>query len=216
MTNKHTPKPNPEVDALRARISELSTAILRISASLDLETVLQEVVESARTLTGASYSAIVPIDESGRAFDFFTSGLTEEEHRQLADWPDGLRLFEHFRDLSGVHELQELPEYVRSLGFSSGRLPPGTLRWQGTSMIHRDQHVGNFYLVQKEGSEAFTSEDEDLLALFASQAATAIVNARTHKAEQRARTDLEVLVETSPVGVVGHRCPNRQFEVTQS
>ena len=73
-----------------------------------------------------------------------------------------------------------------------------------------------FNLVQKEGSEAFTSEDEDLLALFASQAATAIVNARTHKAEQRARTDLEVLVETSPVGVVVIDAPNRQFEVTQS
>ena len=38
--------------------------------------------------------------------------------------------------------------------------------------------------------------------LFASQAATAIANARTHRAEQRARADLEALVETSPVGVV--------------
>ena len=38
--------------------------------------------------------------------------------------------------------------------------------------------------------------------LFASQAAAAIANARTHRAEQRARADLEALVETSPVGVV--------------
>ena len=37
--------------ALRARISALSAASLRISASLDLETVLNEVVESARALT---------------------------------------------------------------------------------------------------------------------------------------------------------------------
>ena len=37
--------------------------------------------------------------------------------------------------------------------------------------------------------------------LFASQAATAIANARTHRDEQRARADLEALVETSPVGV---------------
>ena len=33
------------------------------------------------------------------------------------------------------------------------------------------------------------------------QAATAIANARTHHAEQRARADLEALVETTPVGV---------------
>ena len=38
--------------------------------------------------------------------------------------------------------------------------------------------------------------------LFASQAATAIANARAHRDEQRARADLEALVETSPVGVV--------------
>ena len=38
--------------------------------------------------------------------------------------------------------------------------------------------------------------------LFASQAAAAIANARTHRDVHRARADLEALVETSPVGVV--------------
>ena len=38
--------------------------------------------------------------------------------------------------------------------------------------------------------------------LFASQAATAIANARTHRDVERARANLEALVETSPVGVV--------------
>ena len=53
--------------ALRARISALSAASLRISASLDLETVLNDVVESARALTGARYGAIATIDEAGAA-----------------------------------------------------------------------------------------------------------------------------------------------------
>ena len=38
--------------------------------------------------------------------------------------------------------------------------------------------------------------------LFASQAASAIANARTYRDEQRVRADLEALVDTSPVGVV--------------
>ena len=38
--------------------------------------------------------------------------------------------------------------------------------------------------------------------LFAQQAAAAIVNARAHRAERRARANLEALVETCPVGVV--------------
>ena len=49
-----------ETAALRARISALSAASLRISASLDLEMVLNEVVESARALTGARYGVLAP------------------------------------------------------------------------------------------------------------------------------------------------------------
>ena len=41
-----------------------------------------------------------------------------------------------------------------------------------------------------------------MVALFASQAASAIANARTHRNEQRTRADLEALIETSPVGVL--------------
>ena len=69
-------------------------------------------------------------------------------------------------------------------------------------MHHQGVHVGNFYLVEKQGGQAFTREDEEVLLVFAAQAATAIANARTHQAEQRARTNLEALIETSPVGVV--------------
>ena len=69
-------------------------------------------------------------------------------------------------------------------------------------MRHRGVQVGNFFLSKKEKGREFTSEDEEVLVLFASQAATAIANARTYRDEQRARADLEALVDTSPVGVV--------------
>ena len=69
-------------------------------------------------------------------------------------------------------------------------------------MRHRGTHVGNFFLGDKEGGAEFTSEDEEVLMLFAAQAATAIANARTYGDEQRARADLEALIDTSPVGVV--------------
>ena len=197
---KSNDEPTPGTEALRERISRLSAASLRISASLDLDTVLNEVVDSARELTGARYGAIATIDENGEPRDFVTSGFTDEEHRRLAEWPEGPRLFEHFRDLRGPVRLADAPTFVRSLGFSSERLPSKS--FQGTPMRHRGRHVGNFYLVEKRGGDEFTSEDEELLVLFASQAATAIANARTHRDERRARADLEALVETSPVGVV--------------
>ncbi len=193
-----------ENEALRDRISRLSAAVLRISASLDLDTVLNEIVESARALTGARYGCITTIDESGEARDFVTSGITPEEHQQMAAWADGPQLFEHLRDLPGPLKLGETRDYVRSLGFSTDPLPSGTLQrtlW-GTPMRHRGVHVGNFFLADKAGGQEFTDEDEEVLVLLASQAATAIANARTYRREQRARADLEALVETSPVGVV--------------
>ena len=189
-----------EIAALRERISALNAASLRISASLDLETVLREVVESARSLTGACFAAIATIDEAGAPQDFVTSGFTEEQHRAMVEWSEGPRLFEHFRDLPGPVRIADVPAYVQALGFTTDRLPSKT--FQGTPMRHRGVHVGNFYLVEKEGGEAFTDEHEEILVLFASQAATAIANARTYRAEQRARADLEALIETSPVGVV--------------
>ena len=192
--------PRREIEALRDRISMLSAAVLRISSSLEVGTVLREVVDTARVLTGARYSAITTLDDAGRPRDFVTSGLDAEEHRRMADWPDGPRLFAHFRDLPGALRLRDLPAYVRSLGFSADVIL--TTTFQGTPIRHRDAHVGNFFLGDKEGGREFTSEDEEIMVLFASQAATAIANARTHRAEQRARADLEALVDTSPVGVV--------------
>ena len=185
---------------LRGRIAQLSAASLRIGSSLDLDTVLGEIAESARALTGARYAAIATIDEAGTPQDFVTSGFTEAEHRAMEEWADGPKLFEHFRDLDGPLRIADVPGHVRALGFSPDRLPWGT--FQGTPMRHLGEHVGNFYLVEKEGGAAFTDDDEEILVLFGAQAAAAIANARVHRAEQQARADLEALVETSPVGVV--------------
>ena len=69
-------------------------------------------------------------------------------------------------------------------------------------MRYRGEAVGYLYLTDKAGGKAFTDADEQVLALFAAQAAAAIGNARARRGERRARMDLEALIETSPVGVV--------------
>ena len=189
-----------ENEALRDRLARLSAAILRISASLDVTTVLHEVVDSARALTGARYGVITTLDDAGQIQDFVSAGFTPAEHQQLADWPDGPRLFAHLRDLPGALRLRDLPGYVRARGFSADLMRATT--FQGTPMRHRGVAVGHFFLAEKDGGQEFTPDDEEVLVLFAAQAATAIANARTHRAEQRARADLEALVDTSPVGVL--------------
>jgi len=190
-----------ENEALRERISTLSAAILRISATLDLDTVLREVVESARGLTGARYGVIATVDETGAPTrESVFSGFSPEEERELFGWPDSGRLFEHLRHLPGPLRLADLSGYVRSLGIEPARTFSRT--FQGTPMRHRGADVGHFFLADKADGDEFTGDDEEVLMLFASQAAAAIANARTHRSEQRARADLEALIETSPVGVV--------------
>jgi len=188
------------IEALQERISGLCGAILRISESLDLDTVLQEIVDRARALTGGRFGLITTIDEAGRFERFVGSGITADEHRQMTDWADAPRLFEHLRDLPVTLRVRDVAGYLGSLGFSPEALP--YKNGQITPIRHRGAHVGNLFVGEKEGGEEFTSGDEEVLVLFASQAATAIANARTYRDERRARANLQALVETSPVGVV--------------
>ena len=189
-----------ENQVLRDRMSQLSAASLRISASLDLATVLREVVEAARALTGARYGAITTTGGSGQLLDVVMSGFTPDEHRRLMEWSDGPQLAEHMCNLTGVLRKPDLADYVRSLGYSPDLFPP--LAFQATPMRHRGVPIGDFFLAGKDGGREFVDEDEEILVLFASQAATAIANARAYRDEQRARDNLEALVDTSPVGVV--------------
>ena len=188
-----------ENETLRNRIASLSGAVLRISASLDVDTVLKEIADNARALTGARYAMITVFDDAGQV-DYVASGITADRVREMAEWPDGLRLFEHLRNLPSPVRLSNLSGYVRSLGFSTEFISADT--FLGTSIRHQNAQTGAFFLGGKEGGQEFTEEDEEVLELFAAQAATAIANARTYRAEQRARANLEALVDTSPVGVV--------------
>jgi len=77
MTSREELKRENEI--LRERVSKLSAASLRIGASLDVGTVLREVVESARALTGARYGGIVATDDSGQYEEFAISGFTPQE-----------------------------------------------------------------------------------------------------------------------------------------
>ena len=159
--------------ALRARISALSAASVRISASLDLETVLNEVVESARALTGARYGAIVP--PSTRPASRRTSSPSGLHRRGAPHAPGmgrtGRGCSSTSRDLPGPVRLADATDYVRSLGFSPERLP--SRAFQGTPMRHRGASMSaTSTWSRRRTSRCLTDEDEEVLVLLASQAAT--------------------------------------------
>ncbi len=185
--------------ALRDRLSRLSQASLRINESLDFDGVLQEVVDSARAITDARFGGLTTVDGSGQLESFLSSGLTPEQHEALYT-PEGPAIYDLFLNMKEPLRVDDLTAYVKSLGY------PGNSAYLksflGTPILHRGVPVGLCCVANKEGGGGFTPEDEATLVMFASQAALVIANARRHREEQRARTDLETLVNTTPVGVL--------------
>ena len=72
------------------RLSRMAEACLRIASNLDIDAVLQEVIDGARSLTDARYGALVSFDDSGGIRDLVTSGMTPEERRRMGALPKGL------------------------------------------------------------------------------------------------------------------------------
>ena len=194
-----------ENEALRDRMSRMCRACLRINESLDFDTVLQGVLDSACSLTGARYGVITLLDAAGQVEDYLASGMTSEEAQRLWDLPEGMKFFEYFGAIPEPLRLRDLHGYLRSLGLPEFR-PPVTMSSSVSFLVapihHRDERVGNIYVAEAESDREFTTEDEEILVMFASQTALVITNARRYRDEQRARNDLETLIHTSPVGVV--------------
>ena len=200
---KNADERDRQIAALRERLSKLSEASLRITEDLDLDIVLQGVVDAARSLTGATRGCIVVVDDSGQLQAFLTSGVTEEEHRLIVALPGGIEFFHYVTRMPEPLRLADFSAYTTALGLPEVSPPLGPVgSFLGVPIRHRGRHVGNVNVTDKEGGGEFTQDDEETLAMFGSQAAMAIANARRHQEEQRARTDLETLINTSPVGVV--------------
>ncbi len=191
-----------ENQALRERLTRLSGAGVRINESLDFDTVLQEVVDSARALTSSRYGAITVFGDGGRPSDFIVSGLTREEHQGFWEMPEGWGFFEYLSGLEEPLRVADIAGHLRALGMPKFMPAVALTSLLVAPIRHQGVGVGTIYLAHEAGGQEFTQEDEETLVLLASQAAMAIGNARRHREEQRARADLETLIDISPVGVV--------------
>ena len=130
--------------------------------------------------------------------------MTADEAEQVWLIPGRWQLFEYLSSLSEPLRIPDLVDLAGSMGLAEFRppLPVGqAVPFLASPVFHRGQRVGNIFLADKDSGEEFGKADEEILVMFASQAALVIANARTYRDEHRARNDLETLVNTSPVGV---------------
>ena len=205
-----------EKDA-RERMTRLSTAMLRISASHDLDT---DPAGDCGQRPGPDRRPLrrhrLTIDEAGEP-----AGLRHlRSHRRRIPstgtrWPDGPRLFEHLRELPGALRVPDLAAYVRSLGLSPDlgplRDPPG----------HADAPSGRGTWATSSwpasrARQTFADEEEEILVLFASQAASAIANARAYGGRATGPRRPRGAGRDLTGGRRGLRCPVRPPDVAQS
>ena len=86
-SGQRPPRAEPPGD----RLSRLSQASLRINESLDVDTALQAVMESARSLTDAPYAVIITLDASGVIEDHLGLGFAPGEVERLWQAQEGPR-----------------------------------------------------------------------------------------------------------------------------
>ncbi len=187
--------------AFQDRLSRLCEATLRINESLDFDSVLQQVVDNARSLTDAHYGIFITVDGASELEVFLTSGISAEDHELLQEMPGRWDLFSHFRQLAGPLRLEDVTSYASALGLPEfNLLPVGP--FLSAPIRQAGESIGYIHLAKERDGREFSGEDEETLVMFAAQAALVIANARRHREEQRARADLEALVDMSPVGVL--------------
>ena len=157
-------------------------------ARLDLDAILDELLETARELTGARYAALGVLDAQRRGLErFLTSGVDEATHRAIGDLPRGRGILGVLIEAPAPLRLHRVGDDPRSYGFPAGHPPMST--FLGVPILIRGEAWGNLYLTEKAGGGDFTDADEQAIVTLAGWAAIAVDNAHS-AAQERLRQSL--------------------------
>ncbi len=202
-------------------LESLVEAARQLSAEPNPARLLQQVCETARRLTGASYAAVAVFDESDRRPSrFITSGMDQAAREAIGIQPTGRGLLGLLGDTTSVLRLKDLTQHPAFSGFPPHHPPMRSLL--GVAIRMRDRVFGRLYVTDKvapqssvssgtEGGLAeFTELDEAVATALAAHAGVAIEKARLlDQAQESARLKSEFLatmsheIRTPMNGVIG-------------
>ena len=143
-------------------------------------TLLERILHTAKTLTGARYAALGVFDETGeRLVQFLAEGVDEETKRAIGSLPTGRGLLGAVFKKEGVLRLKDLRQHQESVGFPPHH--PAMYSFLGMSIRAHGKLFGRIYLTDKMSSNTngpavgeFTELDEELIVALAYQAGMAI------------------------------------------
>jgi len=184
----------------RAEKLETLSALTRLMTSAEgSPQVCQAVAQAATTLLGAASTRVAVADPVARVLrtegGFSLDPQVEQVVTEVPAVPYG-------RGLTGRIVESRTPEYIPDIGSAPQLLNrrlatvAGLRGFAGLPLIADDQIVGVLAIFFGE-RRSFTSEERELMALLADQAAIAIRNARLLQALTTRQTHLETLVDVS-------------------
>jgi len=77
------------VDISRSRMDALLEAVLAVSAGLELDATLRQIVRAATDLVGARYGALGVLDEGGMLGQFVFAGIDDADRELIGPLPTG-------------------------------------------------------------------------------------------------------------------------------
>ncbi len=189
------------------QLEALNSASVALTTELDLNVVLQKVVDISRGLISSRFCALGVLDESGDQFEqFITSGISEEDKTTMGTPPHGKGLFSIMLHRGESVVVDEVINHELHSGFPSNHPQMETLL--GVPVRIKGKIIGDLYLSEKLNNPyspnpeivPYTLEDQQVLEMFATQAAIAIENARLYRQIQ----DLAVIEERERFGMDLH------------
>ena len=179
----------------RDRVYSLLEAVVAVGSSLELETLLRSIVETAVSLVDARYGAMGVIGEGDRLVEFIPVGLTNDQIEDIHHWPEGKGLLGLLIGVPSPLRLADISEHEASFGFPPGHPPMKS--FLGVPIRIRGEVYGNLYLTEKEGGGQFDTEDEAVLVALAAAAGVAVENARLYEEARRQQRWLGATAEVS-------------------
>ncbi len=180
-----------EIRQRTQQLEALHAAALALTTELDISTVLQKVVDLSRGLVNAQYGAVGVLAADGKLIaQFITSGIDEEQRSHMGNLPQGYGLLGMLIREAKPMRVRNIGEHPRSYGFPPNHPPMTTLL--GVPIISKGTVIGDIYLTDKRSSSnpsgkpiPFTQTDQEILQMFATQAAIAIENAQLYRQIQQ-------------------------------
>ena len=184
----------------RRRVDAFRTAAEQLALEEVPERALQQQVDAARELIGASYSGLALFDSESNAGKFVTSGLSEEQQAAVSGAPSTLEDMGLSRNSDETVTLSNATQYMKAHGFSEDHAP--ITSFLGVPITVRGKQAGAFYVMDEDSDHSYSEDDERILDLFAIIAGVHLENVELYDDVAREQRTLAAIQGSMTEGLI--------------